>query len=337
VSVRHRARRGALAAVALLVVLALLHGAAWLWATERLRSGYEAWAASLRAQGWTVRSGPPVLAGWPLTAELAVPSPALAGGGDLVPGGVAWSSEGVRLRLSPLAPGTLEIVAEGAQRVRLATLPEAVVTAGLLAVEAPLAGDGTAELRGRAVQVAVAGERVEIAMLRAVPIPGGVRAEAQAIALPQGYAWALGASVEAASADVVVTGSPAPALPGATAAQQAARWRDAGGRVDVPQFALRWGPLDAGGSGSGTLDARLQPRAEASVQLRGWPAALDQLTRGGAILPGAALAARAALGLFARASGGSAQGAAVVPLAVANGVLTAGGIPLLRLPEVAWP
>jgi hypothetical protein len=319
--------------LAALLALVVLDGAAWLWATERLRAGYEAWTAGMRAEGWSVGGGTPRRAGWPFTAELVIPDPALVGGDAVVPGGMTWTGERVRLRLSPLAPRLLEMLPEGVQRVRLATLPEAGVTAAALAASVPLSGEGVAELRGRAVRVAVAGVVVEAATLRAAAVPGGVRAAAEVVALPQRYAWPLGATIEAVSAEAVVVGAPSPAPPGTAMAEQAARWRDAGGRVDVPQFALRWGPLSVAGSGSGGLDAGLQPRAKASVRLQGWRGALDQLVEGGAVKPGAALAARAVLGLFAKAS----QGEVILPVVVSGGMLDAGGIPLFKVPPIAWP
>lgn len=325
--------------IAAIVVLALLalHGAAWLWATERLRSGYASWAAAMRAAGWTVDGGAPQRAGWPFAAELAIPGPLLSGGDALVPGGMAWTAERVRLRLSPRSPRTLDILPEGAQRLRLAALPEATITAASLAAAVPLSGEGAAELGGRAVRVAAAGVAVEAATLRAWVTPGDVRAEMGEIALPEGYAWPLGATIAAASAEMLIVGAATPAPNGATAAEQAARWRDAGGRVDVPAFAMRWGPLNAAGSGTGGLDARLQPRAEATLHMQGWEAALGRLVQGGAVAPGAALAARAALGLFARASQGAPPGTVRVPVLVQDGLAYAGGIPLLRVPTISWP
>lgn len=332
------ARKALGTALAVLLALVVLDGAAWLWATERLRTGYEAWTATMRAEGWTVGGGAPRRAGWPFAAELVIPEPSLVGGDALVPGGMAWRGERLRLRLSPRAPRLLRMLPEGVQRVRLATLPEANVTAQALAATVPLSGEGAAELHGRAVRVTAAGLSAETAALRMDAIPAGVRVEADAVALPQGYDWPLGAVIAAVSADVTVVAAPGPAPPGTTAAEQAARWRDAGGQVDVPRFALRWGPLGATGSGSGGLDAALQPRAQASVRLQGWRPALDRLVQGGAVTPGTALAARAALGLFARVFRGASQdGGVVVRVVVADGILRAGGIPLLRVPPIAWP
>ena len=324
-------------ALVLLLALVVLDGAAWLWATARLRAGYEAWAAAMRSDGWTVGGGTPRRAGWPVAAELVIAQPALAGGDALVPGGMAWSGEEVRLHLSPLAPRLLDVLPDGVQHVRLATLPEASVTAEALAVHIPLTGEGAAGLRGRAVRIALAGVSIEVAALRADAIPAGLRVEADAVALPQGYDWPLGATIQAVSAEATLAGVPSPAPQGTTAAEQAARWRDAGGRVDVPQLAVHWGPLGVAGSGSGGLDARLQPRAEASVRLQGWQGTLDRLVQGGVITPGTALAAHAALGLFARASQDASPGGVTVPLVVADGTLRAGGIPLLRVPPLVWP
>lgn len=329
-------RRAPWGTVVILLALGIaLHGAAWVWATERLRAGYEAWAAAMRLEGWMVEGDAPRRAGWPLAAELVISRPALAGGSEFVPGGMAWLGDEVRLRLSPLSPRTLDIVLDGVQRVRLAAFPEITATAAALTAEIlPL---GVWELRGRAVRVSAAGSAINAATLRAWLTPGGMRAEADEIALPQGYTWPLGATITAASAEVLLFGAPAPAPQGATAAEQAARWRDAGGRVDVPALAVQWGPLNAAGSGTGGLDAKLQPRAEAILRLQGSEAALDKLVQAGAVAPGAALAARAVLGLLARAPQGASPGTVSVPILVRDGLLYTGGIPLLRVPAIAWP
>lgn len=331
-----RRRAGVIVGAAVAALIAL-HGAAWLWGTERLRGGYEAWAAAMRTAGWVVDAGAPERAGWPLAAELVLPGASLVGGDAVVPGGLAWAAERVRLRLTPLAPGSFDVVAEGVQHVRLVALPEAAVTAEALAARVPLSGDAATEVRGRAVRVSAAGDAVEAATLRAWVTPGSVRAEAGEIALPRGYAWPLGATITAASVDFSVLGGSSPAPPGATAGEQARRWRDAGGHVDVRSLGLQWGPLGVTGSGSGGLDAGLQPRGEAMLRLQGWDAALDRLAAGGAIAPGTALASRAALGLFARASQGTAPGGGVsVPVVVRDGLVYAGGIPLVRVPRIEW-
>ena len=334
---RGAAARALRAVLAALILLAALDGAAWLWAVERLRAGFEAWTAQMRESGWTVDGGAPRRAGWPLAAELIVSDPAISGGDALVPGGASWRGTALRLRLSPLAPRTLMLLPEGVQRLRLASLPEASVEASDLAITAPLSGDGAPELHGRALRVSAAGVSSAVATLDAVAIPGGVRAEASLIAMPRGYTWPLGDSVQAASVEATLSGPPLPVPPGTTAAQQAARWRDAGGRLDVPGFALRWGPLQVRGSGTGGLDSALQPRAQASVRLQGWQDALDQLVQGGALSPGGALAARAALGLFARASDNASPGEVAVPVTVADGRVYAGGIPVARIPWIVWP
>lgn len=308
--------------------------ALWLWATARLRDGYREWAQATQSAGWSVEAGTPRQAGWPFAAELVLPGLTIMG--DAVPGGVAWTAPQVRLRVDPRRPRILLVLPEGEQRVRLATLPEASITAGALTLLVPLSGTGTAVLSGRAVRAEAAGLTVEAVALEARPLPSGVQVSLSEITLPSKYTWPLGATVEAASADLVVAGPPTPVLPGKSVAEQAAAWRDEGGRVDLPRFGLRWGSLVATGSGSGTLDGALQPAAEATVQMQGWQGALDQLAQGGAVTPGAALAARAVLGLFARASDGV-PGAVVVPVSVSAGLLSAGGVPLLRVPPVAWP
>lgn len=331
-------RRTLLAAAGAATALIALHGAAWFWTVEQLRDGYGAWAAEMGALGWTVRGGEPLRAGWPLAAELVIPGAVLTGDGTVVPGGLTWRADAVRLRISPLAPRTLSVRPEGTQHVRWSALPGALVTSEALAAAVPLSGMGPVEVTGQGVRVEAAGNTVRLTTLRAWVNQDDLRVEIGDLVLPKTYTWPLGSTVTAASGEVRLSGAPAPASPGASATEQATRWHDAGGRVDVPSFDLRWGPLAVSGSGGGGLDARLQPRADATVRLEGWQAALDRLVRGGVVAPGAALAARAVLGLFARTSSQDAPpGGVAVPLRLQDGSLSAGGVPLLKVPPIAWP
>ena len=119
-------------------------------------------------------------------------------------------------------------------------------------------------------------------------------------------------------------------------AQTATAWMHAGGRLIVDQATLHWGSLDARGTGSGGLDATLQPFATGTLHLTGYAEAIDALARAGTITGNDARVATTLLGLLARPV---ADGPLAVdmPLTLQGGKLSMGMVPLLRLPTLVWP
>jgi hypothetical protein len=104
----------------------------------------------------------------------------------------------------------------------------------------------------------------------------------------------------------------------------------------VDHAALRWGPLDAQGNGSGGLDASLQPFAAGTLHLKGYNEAIDALARAGTIGRNDARVANTLLGLLARpVADGTA--AVDVPLALQDGKLSMGLVPLARIRPLTWP
>ena len=57
-------------AVLILVLVIAGHFAYWRISAERLRTGYQAWAAGLVGKGWDVASGPLTIGGWPRAVHL---------------------------------------------------------------------------------------------------------------------------------------------------------------------------------------------------------------------------------------------------------------------------
>ena len=146
--------------------------------------------------------------------------------------------------------------------------------------------------------------------------PNAIEATLHGIALPTG-----GQQVDELGLDVHLTRPPPP---GALPVERARAWRDAGGRAVLSRLLLRWGPLDATGQGTLTLDERLQPRADATLIASGVAPALDALARNGTIPAGGATAAKAIIAILAA----PAPGAPVrLPVQLADGVLTVAASP----------
>jgi hypothetical protein len=346
-------RRGLLAlwlAVPVLL-LAAIHTLLWRWAEQRLLDGFEAWAAARREAGWTVRSGQPVAAGWPLAARLVVKQIAVEGGEDDLPGGFAWSGERVTISVGLLRPRLLSILPDGAQTLRIGGSSVIPYTADALRVDVPLEPGmpaRSAELAASGVRAGIPAGRearaVTIGLLRghADARPGAapgepaltVQTSVEAVVLPAGTRWALGQRISSASLDGSISG-PVPRMPGL--ARRAAAWRDGGGSLQVQRLALGWGPLGLTGSATLALDDHLQPMGTASARVIGYAETLDALVAGGSLGAHVAEAIKAVAGLIATAPEAGGPSDVEVPLTLQDRMLLVRQIPVSRMPALQWP
>ena len=310
--------------IASLSILAALvvHGLAWAYATNLLRTEYLAELDELRQQGWHVASEQPRRAGWPMAAALQLGPLTFDGTPAGVP--LAWAVEDARLELGVRHPATLRIVPAGLQRIRLGQAPEFTLVAAAIEVQA----DGEAlQIAGQDLLLALPGGNARVGMVQARVAGLAVQAVLTAVRLPDPRL----PPIERATLDAALT-QRVPA--GADPIQRAAQWRDHGGAVEVRTFDAEAGELAVQASGTAWLDAGLQPALDGTANLRGYRPALDAMVRAGAIPASAALAANAVLGLL---SGRGGQAGASVPVRLADGVLSLAGFPLARLPAVGWP
>jgi hypothetical protein len=331
---------------AVLVLLAAAHTVAWFVVTGRMETAFAAWMAGLPAAGWTAAAGPVSRTGWPTEAAIEVPNLVVSGATDDVPGGVTWRAERLRLAIAVTEPRLLRLNAMAAQHLRVGPLPEVGLTGERLEATVPLTGAASADLTGKNVTLALPAGAVGIATLAAhgAADPAAARgapalaltASAEAIALPKpaGGTWALGDRIASVSFDAALSG-PVPATTDLTA--RATAWRDGGGTLDLSRLALGWGPLGLSGDGTFTLDAHLQPAGKATAELVGFDATLDALASGGVLAPRVALAAKGVLGILARPPEGGGAPRVEVPVTLADRTLSAGGFPLVRMPQWVWP
>ena len=280
-------------------ILLLLHTLYWQWTRRALEDGLQAWMARRIAAGWRIESGPPLAGGWPLAATLTL--------ADLVvtaPDQSGWAGERLVLQVNLLHPDRLIVDAPGAQRLILPGAQRVIVAnAQRLHLELPLAGSEA---------------------------PAAFSLAATDIFLPPSVAWPLGPSIASLSAAGWI--SHVTQLPEAAIATQARQWRDRGGEIDLAQFALVWGPLDLSGKAVVALDERLRPKGDATARIAGFPAAIARLAEAGTIAPQTAMLATAALTMLSDPAG-----TAEVPLHLEAGRLSLRQIPLLTVPEFAWP
>jgi len=305
-----------LAAVA---AVAVLHGAAWAYVTARLQREVQARLDGLRRDGWVIQAEAPSYTGWPFAAAVGYHRVAVDGTAAGVP--AAWSADEASIAIRAAQPGTLLIVPAGVQRWRLAGSAWVPLTAASfeLAVD-----DAGTRLSGREVVLHLPSGSVGVAGLQA-------RAAGRSLQVSlTGIEAAPFLEAGRAILDASLAG-PVPVGPGPAAA--AAAWRDGGGTVRVNGVTLEAGGLMVSASGTGGLDANLQPVLDLAAQVRGHRAALDRLVQAGRVAASAAVAAKAVLGLL---SGRDADAPAAVRLKLADGVVSVAGFPFLRVPPLNW-
>jgi hypothetical protein len=319
----------------------------WRIAVRNLENGFADWEAQQRAAGWAVQHRPPVRGGWPLAATLTVPALSLAGGNSMVPGGLAWSSDRLVLRVALSRPALLDIAAEGGQRLRLAGYPEVPFSAAQLRLVQPLRVSPWPKFADLMVDDLRADTPIGDASVQSLRLHLDFNAGAQSgepavtfslkaetIGLPPGMVRLLGPRIASLEADGALNG-PAPA--GRTPAERAVEWRDGGGSLEVRHLGLVWGPLDLTAGATLALDDQLQPMGAGSARLVGYAETLDALTAHAAISRSAATATKAVLSLMAHNPEDGSPPDVEVPLTLQYRTLSMRQVPLVRLPEVDWP
>lgn len=150
------------------------------------------------------------------------------------------------------------------------------------------------------------------------------------ITLPQ--AWRPGPPLDvpvAAVTAAVVAHGIGPPLPG-----DAAAWRDAGGRLEVTELTLAWGPLAVSGEGHVRLDAALRPEGRARVALSGLRTAIDAAAVWGLLSETWHRVASATVNRLVQMRGAEAGDHLALGLAMAGGVLSWSGLPIAVLPAL---
>ena len=299
-----------------------VHGLAWAYVTDRLRTQYLAGLDGLRQQGWHVTSEQPRRSGWPMAAALQLGSLALDGRPAGVP--LAWSAADAELGFHVRHPAILRIVPAGLQRIRLGQGPEVALTAAALEVQA----DGESlQATGQDLVLSLPGGAVRAGAMQARTDGLALQAALTAVQLPDPRL----PPVQRVTLDATLTHAvPVAADP----IQRAVQWRDQGGVMEVRVFSAESGELVVQASGTVWLDAALQPALEGTAVLRGYRPSLDAMVQAGAIPASAALAVNAVLSLL---SGRGGQAGATVPVRLEDGVLSLAGFPLMRLPALEWP
>jgi hypothetical protein len=311
---------------------------------NQLHAQFKLWAQGMRAQGFLVTYGALRTDGFPWGGRVVVPNLVLSGGRAVLPGGLEWHAERLVLLLPLTQPTRLTVEPEGVQELQLAGGPAVAFFAEQLSATVKLGSlrpdqiDVTAEGLAGGFRHSPAPQDVRIGALKvtlqaeregAARTTARMSVSARQVGLPDDGRWPLGATISRLTMDLSLA---SPALSGESAAEQAQAWHDWGGLLTVESLALRWGPLDVDAVAELDLDARLQPAGSGTARVRGATAALEALSRGGALPAGVAATANAVLALMPVEAGET----RVLPFTLAASTLSVGKTPLMRLGDVDW-
>ena len=336
-------RKAAFWAAALCLLAALVYSAAWWVAADRLRRGFDGWAAEMRARGWTVSYERMRVEGYPgpLVPILAAPAAAAPGW--------RWEGPTIAARAWPWSPSRIAFAAPGEHRVWTGGADAAPirVRAGVAtgSLRRPAAetridlalGDIEIRMPGGKPPRAIAGAEASIVL---PDLPG--RADRGRGPEPPGPTIALTlAGIEIAGSERGIDSLSLAAkligpLPRAATPRALARWRDGGGVVEIGNAALRSRRARIAGSGTVALDRDLQPIAAFSFRIDGREDLLRLLVALGAVEQKNAGAIGLGLQLLAKRGVRGRNDSAALPVTIQNRRLYLGPLSVMRLPRIDW-
>lgn len=338
--------RGVKIALILPLVLVAVLAGGWYAAASAITNAVGNWAEQQRQQGMTASWQTYDMTGFPVRLTGIMQGARFTGqNGELA---WSWTPPPLALRFFPLSPNQVEVDAPGAHAIQLTAganaadlqataavatsrvevSPSGAIEVLFLALEDLAVSDGVSGLRARAGRVNL---NAEVIAGAGQPIVVS-RGQIIDLRLPPELDTPLGQNVPFASFDAALVG----ALPADPTAADVARWRDAGGTVDLRAMDLVWGPLRAVGTGSLTLDADLQPTGEISARIEGLDGAIKAFEEAGLIDTNAAALARIAIVALSRPSGTGGRAAVELPLRIDQRRLSLGPLQLFTLPSIRW-
>jgi hypothetical protein len=338
----HRAR--IFVAIALVLVLLGGYTAYWFYVAAQLDKGVDDWVAFQRQRGLTVEFERTRIDGFPLAFRTTFRQPHLAGA--IAGQSFDWRGPDVEGRVSPIDLHAMTFSGPGHHAIDLGAGPATVDAKDLTA---RLGLDNLGQVSALAVQFADLkatlpdGKAVAAASgdasLNVAPPPKAdsdpllqFAASAKDLKLPEGTILLTADPLGEARIAGTVKGP----MPMAPLRQALASWRDAGGTVEVTDFALAQATLALSGSATVALDENLQPIVAANLKARGLAATIDLLASQRRIYPEDALKMK----LFVKGAERDAPGGykeVATGLTIQGGYLAWGPFKLARVPPIEWP
>jgi hypothetical protein len=341
-----------MAAPALLATIAAAYTAFWFYNASAMKSRIVQWAAERQTLGDAAEIGIVGVSGFPMRMAVDLENVAVA----FHRGETSWSLKAPRLalvsqvfsprsftialpdaseiaRTSPSGRDALVKTGGGAELAvglnSLDALRSATFTAANLSFSGTWGGHALTSPLGVADATVTVIVEPPIASNKDQTAPTArLAATAHGVRWPKNLAFPLGPEVASFDLDAISTG-PINAGPAYNALQQ---WREAGGMITVRRVSLRWGASTLDGTGTFAVDPRLQPIASLTARVEGFVPLVDVLDAAGMIRDSDATLARLVLGREMPPSG-----PANLSLSVRDGVVYAGPLALVRVPQIPWP
>ena len=340
------ARKAAFAAAALIVLAAFVYSAVWWIVADRLRDGFDGWAADMRARGWSISYEGFRIEGYPGPLVPVVDAPSVTAPDTA--GGWAWQGPRLTARAWPWRPSRIAFAAPGEHRIQpggASAEPVSARPGGASGLLLRPAGETRIELALRDVAIRARDPNLPRAIARAdiamvLPDRPG-RADRGRGPEPPGPTVTLrlagidvsgrSVQIDRLSLALKLIGP----VPRAATARALAVWRDGGGVLEIDEAALSAGRARLRGSGTVALDRDLQPIAALSLRIEGRSDLLHLLVALGAVDQRHAGAMNLGLQLLAGARKGR-EGGIGLPVTIQDRRLHLGPLPVMRLPRIDW-
>jgi hypothetical protein len=316
----------------------------WFIAADRVEAATRAWIEQQRALGYVIEHDGIERGGFPYRIRLAVDNPSIEA--PEAQGGWRWSANGVTGVMEPWNPMHVIARFEGRHNLRwrdgktpmeIQAMAEEALASIVFTSQGALdrfsldAGkvDGFVEGFGP-----FHAERVQVHERNSMPENGGgvshdVAVRLDTVDLPPALDGPLGTRVARLHIQARLEG--ALALPPSAPALE--EWRAQSGIIEVQSLVVDWGPLNANGDGTVTVDERLRPLGAFAARIKGFGPTLEAVAREGLMRREDAAFLAASLGMLAKPDD---QGRATlhVPLTAQDGVLFIGPFKVAELEPV---
>lgn len=318
----------------------------WFWLKGRVEQGIFDWVEARRAEGYEIADGGRRVGGFPARLEVTVAQPTVArpgawrwqAAGDVVIHMQPWKLNHVILDLGK--SHQLEWV-EGETMRRAGVTAERALASGVFGAGGRLQQGALDITKPAVVDSATGASTAARAQLHSRANHGeseqrpngsiSLALQIDEAALPPAALTPLGSQLALLRVNATL---PPPLPPLSRCAETVEVWRAAGGVVNLDRFELRWGPLDATGDGTVTVDRELRPLFALATEVRGFGPALDAYAEAGLLRRKEARNAKFALAALAKPD---AQGRATVrlPVSAQDGRLYLGPIGVAELGPIA--
>jgi hypothetical protein len=338
----HRARIFAVAVLAL--VLLGGYAAYWFTVAAQLEKGIDDWVAFQRSSGMTIAFERTPIGGFPLAFKTTFRQPHFSGA--IAGQRFDWHGSDVEGSVSPIDLHAMTFSAPGHHALDLGAGP-ATVDAKDLTVRLSLDSFGqisSLAVKFAGLQATLPDGKAFAAASGDASVHAGLPPKsdtdpllqfalsAKELKLPEGTVLLTADPLGEARVAGTVKGP----MPIAPLRQALASWRDAGGTVEITDFAAAQTPLSLSGSATIALDETLQPIVAANLKARGLAATLDLLASQRRIYPEDALKMK----LFVKGAERDTKDGykeVATGLTVQGGYLAWGPFKLAKVPVIQWP